>query len=668
MNTYHPLARKARGRLVLAVLGALLAVLGATFFRLQVLRATDYAMTARDNRLRVIDLPAPRGTIYDRNGRIIAENTPGYAVTLLPGPLDSMAASLRRLQPLMELTEEDMERLLARARRDRGLPLLVDGDAEFAKISALEERRIEFPRVFIDPRPRRRYFGGAAVGHVMGYIGEITEEEMELPEFADRTRYDQGVVVGKTGVEKQYEALLQGIPGTRYVEVDARGRIVGDFLGTADNIPARPGEDIHLSLDLELQEFIHEIFPDTLTGAVVALDPADGAVLALYSAPSFDPNDFVGGIDDERWRQLNDAELTPLYNRAVMGRFAPASTWKLASAAIALDLGIVRPDERMEVPCRGSFTYGNRTARCWQREGHGDIDLLEAIQHSCDVYFYQLGLRIGLQRLINEANDIGFARRCGIDLPQENPGVFPQGLDYWERVFGYTPREGEVLNLAIGQGPNSQTPLKMAQFYVAIARDGSAPAPRLVPDGPEPPPEGWQLNLTSEALAVMREGLRRVTAPGGTAYLSSLEHWDLYGKTGTGENALSQAGLAEDDAWFAGMAGPRGGDPEVVIVALVQYGGGGSSVAAPIVAKAADYYLRRKHGIPVSPIQTLREHDMTGPWPSWAPPPPPRRTTTPPLDTTGVGGGVPGVAPDTARSVGGGRTVRGEAFPGGGRR
>jgi penicillin-binding protein 2 len=640
MRENHPLARKARSQIARLVLFTILGMLGASFFRLQVLQATDYSMTARENRLRRIDLPAPRGTIYDRKGRIIAENVPGYAVSILPAPTDSLRATLDRLRPLMQLDDEDVDRLMERARRDRGLPLLVSADASFAQVSALEEVRTDFPQVFIDPRPRRRYFGGAAVGHVMGYIGEITEEEMALPEFADRQRYDRGVVVGKTGIEKMYEGILQGTPGTRYVEVDARGRIVGDFAGTDDNVAALPGQDVTLSLDLELQEFIHRIFPDTLTGAVVALDPADGSVLALYSAPSFDPNDFVGGIDEERWQALNDPNLTPLYNRAVLGRFAPASTWKVASAAIALDLGVVRPDEKMEVPCTGAFEFGNRVFRCWDRQGHGDIDMLEAIQHSCDVYFYQLGLRIGLQRLLDESNRVGFASTCGVDLPQENPGIFPSGPDYWERVFGYTPREGEVLPLSIGQGPNAQTPLKMAQFYVALARDGSAPAPRLFPGGPEPAPEGWELNLTREALDVMREGLRRVTAPGGTGYLSSLELWDLYGKTGTGENALSQAGLAEDDAWFAGMAGPKGGAPEVVIVALVQYGGGGSAVAAPIVAKAADFYLRRKYDIPVSEIQTLREHILTGPWPDWAPRPPPRPVRAPvPTDFRNVGGG-----------------------------
>jgi penicillin-binding protein 2 len=637
VNAYHPLARKARGRVALVALAVCVLMLGAAFFRLQILQAGDYAVTAQENLIRRVDLPAPRGTIFDRYGRIVAENVPGYAITLLPAPLDSLRATLHRLQAVVELTDEEVEDLMTRAARDRGLPLEVTPDASFEEVSLLEEVRSEFPQVFVESRPRRLYHGGEAVGHVMGYIGQITEDELELPEFQDARRYSQGVIVGKTGIEREYEALLQGRPGTRYVEVDARRRIVGDIAGRTD--PAEPGQDIRLSLDLTLQEFIHDIFPDSLSGAVVALDPADGSILALYSAPSFDPNEFVGGIDPQRWRELNDAETTPLYNRAVLGRFAPASTWKVATAAIALDLGLVDPYEHMEVPCTGAFQYGNRVARCWDRQGHGDINLLEAIQHSCDVYFYQLGLRIGLQRLLDEADRVGFADRCGIDLPQENPGIFPRDLSFWEERFGYTPREGEVLNLAIGQGPNSQTPLKMAQFYVAIARDGTAPAPRLFPNGPYPAPEGWELSLTPEALDMMREGLRRVTAPGGTAYLSSLQYWDLMGKTGTGQNPLSVRGLAEDHAWFAGMAGPKGGEPEVVVVVLVEYGGGGSSRAAPIMAKTADFYLRQKHGIPIDTIQTLREHILTGPWPSWAPVPPPRRTPDPPAPTLpGTGG------------------------------
>jgi penicillin-binding protein 2 len=588
-------------------------LLAAAFFRVQVLRSNTWELRAESNRLRQLPVPAPRGIIYDRNGEILADNEPGYAIILLPAPADTIRATLERMAEVVDLPAAYIDRLVAGLRR-YGTEVVVDADADFEVVSALEERRAEFPDVYIEMRPRRRYLAGAAAGHVMGYVGEITQEDLDAATFADE-RYEQGLSVGKTGVERQYEMRLQGHQGLRYVEQDARGRIVGDFEGfTAD--PGLPGQDLHLNIDRALQEWIHRIFPDTMSGAVVALDPSDGGVLALYSAPSYDPNEFVGGIDDELWAQLNADETTPLYNRAVLGLYAPASTWKLAAAGIALDLGVVTPDEEMPEACTGSFWYGNRSWGCWDRDGHGSNDLAEAIANSCDVYFYQLGLRIGLDRMLDRATEIGFSRQCGIDLPQESQGIFPAEREFWNRRFGYTPREGEVLNLAIGQGPNSQTPLKMAQFYVALARDGSAPAP-AVAQGVELG-DGWALNLDPEDLASLREGLRAVTQPGGTAHFgTALEHWEVLGKTGTGQNPQSVQGLAEDDAWFAGMAGPVGGPPEIVVVALVAYGASGSQVAAPIVAKTADFYLRRKYGMPVDTVQTYLEHLRAGvpaPW------------------------------------------------------
>jgi penicillin-binding protein 2 len=490
----------------------------------------------------------------------------------------------------------------------------VDADADFEVVSAIEERRAEFPGVYVEMRPRRRYALGPAASHVLGYVGEITAEELTSTAFQDE-RYEQGMIVGKSGIEKQYETRLQGRPGLKYVEFDARGRIVGDFAGVRTDT-GEEGESLVLNLDLELQQWIDGIFPDTMAGAVVALDPADGGVLALYSAPTYDPNAFVGGIDPELWNGLIGDERKPLFDRAVVGLYPPASTWKLAAAGIALDLGVVTPDEHMEVPCTGGWFWGNRYWRCWDASGHGHQTLAEAIGNSCDVYFYQLGLRIGLEPMLQRATDIGFSRRCGVDLPQESQGIFPSERSWWNRTYNYTPTEGEVLNLAIGQGPNSQTPLKVAQFYLALARDGSAPAPAIARDAPAG--EGWSLDLAPEHIEALREGLRLVTAPGGTAHFgTALEHWDVIGKTGTGQNALSLQGLAEDHAWFAGMAGPIGGDPEIVVSVIVEYAGGGSAVAAPIMAKTADFYLRRKYGIPIDSVQTYREHLLRGrpaPW------------------------------------------------------
>lgn len=608
MKNFHPHARRRRAQRALVLLGLLLGGLLVVFFRVQVLRSSTWALRSESNRLRPLALPAPRGTIYDRHGRIIADNVPAYSLSLLPAPLDTIRSTLERIQPHLGLDDERVAELVDRARAAPREPLLVTGDASFDEVSAVEERRPEFPGLFIETRPRRRYVGDAATAHVIGYVGEVTTRELEQPRFAG---YEQGMVVGKEGVERQYEEVLQGTRGVRYMEVDAAGRVVGSFRGVAER-PARKGEDLHLNLDLELQRWVRRIFPDTMRGAIVALNVEDGGVLALYSSPSYDPNDFVGGIESRLWTGLNEDPARPLFNRAVLGLYPPASTWKLATAAIALELGVVTPDEEMPNACTGGMWYGNRYFRCWRPEGHGSLDLAEAIRDSCDVYFYQLGMKIGLERLLEEGTRVGFSRRCGVDLPQESRGIFPGDLSFWERRFGYRPNESEVLSLAIGQGPNSQTPLKMAQFYAALARDGSAPAPHIT-RGRADTARAWALDLSDESLATLRDGMRRVLEPGGTAYLSSLEHWDLMGKTGTGENPPHP-----DHAWFAGMAGPPGEDPEIVVVALVEFGESGSGTAAPLVAKTADYYLRRKHDVPVDTVQTLGEHYRTGTPAPWA--------------------------------------------------
>ncbi|MGE0159252.1 MAG: penicillin-binding protein 2 [Gemmatimonadales bacterium] len=640
MSLHLPHNRQRRAVGAYAVLTLLMATLGIAFFRIQVLRSTTWELRAESNRIRQLSVPTPRGVIFDRNGEILADNVPGYAITIPPGPLDSVRATLRRLSEYIDLPASEIERVVGTMARF-GREVVVDADAPFEVVSAIEERRAEFPGVYIEMRPRRRYLIGEAASHVLGYVGEITATELESDDFSD-DRYAQGMVVGKTGIEKQYEGVLQGRPGLKYVEFDARGRIVGDFAGVRTDA-GEAGHNLTLNLDLELQEFIHSIFPDTLAGAVVALDPADGGVLALYSAPTFDPNAFVGGIDAELWNALMTDEQKPLYDRSVLGLYPPASTWKLAAAGIALDLGVVTPDEYMPIQCTGSFTWGNRTWRCWDPAGHGRQTLAEAIGNSCDVYFYQLGLRVGLDAMLQRATDIGFSRRCGIDLPQESQGDFPAERAWWERRFNYKPTEGEVLNLAIGQGPNSQTPLKVAQFYLAIARNGSAPAPAIAKG--VTPGEGWSLNLAPEHIEAMREGLRMVTAPGGTAhYPTALEHWEVIGKSGTGQNSLSLQGLAANHAWFAGMAGPPGGDPEIVVAVIVEYGVGGSSMAAPIMAKTADYYLRRKHGIPVDTVQTYLDHVRARrpmPWYRLRFPPPP-------APATGGEGQSPGQSPAPA--------------------
>ncbi|NIP83097.1 MAG: penicillin-binding protein 2, partial [Gemmatimonadetes bacterium] len=560
------------------------------------------------NRLRPLTLLAPRGTIVDREGRIVADNVPGYALSLLPAPRDSIRSTLERLAPYLELTDRQVEQLMERRRSRPQQQLVVSTDLSFDRISAIEERRPMFPEVLIEMRPKRNYPAGPAAAHLIGYVGEISERELEDTAFAE---YRAGQVIGKTGVERQYERRLSGDPGVRYVEVDALGRIIGDFPGHGELDPV-PGHSLQLTIDLDLQRWLHRIVPDTARGAIVALDPRDGSVLGLYSSPTFDPNGLVGVVPPERWDSLRQDTAKRLLDRAIAGLYPPGSTWKLATAAIALELGIVDPQQTLPLACRGGMRYGNRYFRCWEPAGHGYLTLPDAIKHSCDVYFYQVGLQIGLERLLAEGIRLGFAERTGIDLPEERSGFFPPETDWYERRFGWAPTEAEVLSLAIGQGANDQTALKMAQFYVALAGDGRAPPPRVAVD--RPTAAGMDLRVAPENLEWLREGLRRVTRPGGTAAGSAIEHWVWSGKTGTSQNPHGP-----DHGWFVGIAGPPDGEPEVVVAAIIEAGEHGSDVAQ-LAAKAADYYLRKQRGMPIDTIQTLREHWQAGqpaPWVQW---------------------------------------------------
>ena len=609
MRLVHPHNRRRRATGALGIVVIVLGALALQFFRVQMLQSNDYMLQSESNRLRPLPVAAPRGTIFDRNDQVLVDNVPGYVIYVLRESRESTRETLERLKPHIGLSDDVIERLMGRYQRWE--PLVVEIDAEFEVVSVLEERREDFPGIVIETRPKRRYIAGSAVSHALGYVNEITAEELSEPRFSE---YEPGMLIGKVGIERQYEERLQGRRGVRYLEVDALGRIVGSLMGIEED-PGQPGEDIRLTLDLDLMEWIHSIFPDSLAGAVVALDPADGGVLALYSAPTFEPNAFVSGLSPEEWAMVESDPMKQLFNRTVMGLYPPGSTWKLAAAAIALDRGVVGPHEEMEKPCEGGLVIDGLYRACWLTEGHGYLALAGAIANSCNVYFYQLGQRIGLDPLLEAGTRIGFAEQCGIDLPQESRGIFPEGRDFWRREFGYDPLEGEVLSLTIGQGPNSQTPLKMAQFYLALARDGSAPTPHLL-ENPDPT-EGWRLNVSTENIEVLRQGMRGVTSPGGTAYFgTALEHWEVLGKTGTSQNAQDSV---RAHAWFAGMAGPWGGEPEIVVVALVEFGESGSGVAAPLVAKTADFYLRSKHGMPPpDSIQTLGEHYNLGRPAPWA--------------------------------------------------
>src|SRR5688572_4707098 len=504
--SFHPndVARRARAATYLS-LGLLVLLLGA-FFRTQILNKQQWVLQSEENRLREVPIAAPRGIIYDRKGKVIAENVVGYTVSVLAQSEDSLRATLRRLSGTIQITPQQVEAAVRRYRRGPTRPATILNDASFDVVSVLEEHRLDFPNLIILSAPKRFYPEGKAVASFVGYVNEITETELALPQFV---AYKPGQQVGKQGLEKQYESILHGTEGSRYVEVDARGRIVREE-GAAEK-QAKIANSLQTNIDLDLQVFVSQLFADTMAGGAVAMDPETGGILALHSAPTYDPNRFIGGIPSSLYDSLLKNPGKPLYNKAVQGLYPPGSTWKLATAALALQDNLITTDTHMPESCNGYYYFGNRAWQCWQKRGHGSLSLKEAISQSCDVFFYQLGLKLGLSRLIAGGVRLGFDKKTGIDIPEEFRPKYPDRIQYFNDK--YTPRGwtagAVVLNLSIGQGENSQSVVNMARFYTALATDGFAAKPEIVTRQPE---RTRVMNLTGEQMKDLRNAMVGVTS------------------------------------------------------------------------------------------------------------------------------------------------------------
>jgi len=579
--SFHPNDIARRTQLSSVALAAGFILLLGAFFRTQVLDHRSYVLQSEENRLRPIPLPAPRGIIYDRNGKIIAENLPAYSVSLIAPSEDSLRATLKVLQPTLQLTDGDISAAIRRFRRAPTRPTVVLPDASIDVISVLEEHRIDYPRLIIQSVPKRYYPDGQIVASFVGYTGEITEDDLNKPQFAG---YKPGQIIGKGGLEKQYEPVLHGREGVRFDEVDARGRPVRG-VGPRPDLDPQGAPPLKTNIDMDLQRFASTLFGDSLQGGVIALDPRTGGVLALYSHPSFDPNRFTGGIPPDYWKELNTDPRRPLFNKVIQGTYPPASTWKLATSAIGLQAGLVKIDTRMPIACSGGLQYGRRYFRCWEKRGHGSLNLAGAITYSCDVYFYQLGLRIGLSRLVAGGVDLGFRERSGIDLPNEYKPRFPSKdvKAYYDRLFGRNWSNSETLNLAIGQGANSQTVVNMAKFYTGLATDGATAKPELVARQPERTPI---MRLPPEQMAGLRKAMAGVVSAGGTAASAGIQGVVLAGKTGSSQNTERPD---EDHAWFVGFA--PADDPKIVVAVFLEFGIHGY-YAARLASKIISYYLK----------------------------------------------------------------------------
>jgi len=587
--SFHPNDVVRRGRAASVIISGVLFFLLTAFFRAQVIHNEQSLLQSEENRLRQIPTAAPRGVIYDRNNKLIAENVVGYSVALLAQNEDTLRATLTRLRKTINLTDKQFEDAVKRFRRDRTRPTAIVADASFDIVSVLEEHRMEFPSLIIQTAPKRIYPSGEAVGPFVGYIQEINEGDLANLAGAG---YKPGQLIGRTGLEKQYEAELKGQEGIQYVEVDARNRIVRNGQTREDQTP-QEGPPLYTNIDLDLQEYIHTLFADTLAGAVVAMVPKTGEVLAIYSSPSIDPNRFVGGVSSAYYDSLQKDPRQPLYNKAVQGQYAPGSTFKLATSVIALEDSLITFDTRMPQPCTGYYYFGNRTWHCWKKEGHGSVNLAGAIAQSCDVYFYQLGQKIGLTRLVAGGISLGFDRKSGIDLPEEKSPRFPTSVpEYFNQKYGvrnWTEGSHE-LNLSIGQGDNSQTVVNVARFYSALATDGSEPTPMIKRGQPQ---RTKRFQLDSVTVAQLRKAMMGVVSEGGTAAAAAIAGVKVAGKTGTAQTMRSNsAGKPLYYAWFAGMA--PADDPSIVVVVMVPNVTFEGSTSAGLATKIIAHYLHKQ--------------------------------------------------------------------------
>ncbi|HEU5298180.1 MAG TPA: penicillin-binding protein 2 [bacterium] len=573
---YIPPSRRLR--VLNAIIIALMAVLVGRLWQLQVLQGTQFLRLSEENRIRDFTITAPRGVIYDRKGRPMVSNRPSFTVAILPLELTEPAQVLPRLAALIAVPIEEIRGRIDAARKRPFEPVRIRRDVGAAVVAKIEENRLDLPGVIILAEPVRHYLYGPIGAHLFGYVGEV--DERELAERRDQG-YKLGDLIGKAGVERVYEAVLRGVDGRLRMEVDALGRP----LRVLQQVPAVPGRPIVLAVDLNLQKAAYEGLRSSgqRSGAVVAMDPRNGEILAIESMPSYDPNLFAIGISAPKWQVLTSDPLRPMLSRAIAAAFEPGSVFKIVTATAALEEGIVGRTTTFYAP--GYFQLGRwkfGDLRAW-----GTVTFLQGIQNSINVVFYTLGYRLGGERLASYAKKMGLGDRTGIDLTGEVPGTIPSPSTKLQ-LIGEPWYPGDAVNMSIGQGAVTVTPLQVARMVSSVANGGTLFQPHVLlqaqgPDRkPRPAPVVAQARglYSAKTVAVLHEGLR-MAVERGTGRASNLKHVAIAGKTGSAENPRGKP-----HAWFAGF-GPVSA-PRVVVVAFVEHGYRGGLAAAPVVRRVLE--------------------------------------------------------------------------------
>jgi penicillin-binding protein 2 len=608
--------------------GAVLSMLAVAYWFIQIVRGDYYFSLSENNRIRAVKVTAPRGYVLDRNGAVLVENEPAYTLHLYRREAKNLDASIDFIVNLLDLDREQVTSRVERGRKGpEFVPIPIAENLGIDEVAKVEARAIDHPEFAITVSQRRLYKHGGEAAHALGYLSEATPEQIK----GSSGTYQVGDWIGQKGIEGSYQQLLAGANGERRVIVDSHGREVAE----ANRLEARPGQNLFLTIDSKLQSVAEEYFRDKV-GTAVAMDPRTGEILALVSSPSYDPNWFTRRVTSAEWTGLIENPDRPLQNRTVQNMYSPGSVFKVFLAYGALAKGLVDPTAK--IFCPGHATFYGREFRCHKKGGHGLVDMRRAIQVSCDIYFYNLGRQLGIDRISEIATSFGFGQPTGVDLAFEKSGLVPS--EEWAKTKrGARWYPGETISVSIGQGPLLVTTLQVARAMSGLLEGGRLPTPHLF-YASQDPRSGEQLRykaefhqglaIAPEKLAIVKDGMWAVVnEAGGTAFGSRVEGVEMGGKTGTvqvvGRETTIKAGAdksrLQDHAWFAGF-GPVD-NPTMVVVVFVEHGGHGNLAAAPL-AKAL---VEARYGIT---------------------PPPPKK----PALTTAARGDAPHVAPAALRAGG----------------
>ncbi|TAJ96545.1 MAG: penicillin-binding protein 2 [Candidatus Manganitrophaceae bacterium] len=599
------------GLIILALFGLLLRA-----WYLQGVNGKFYLELSENNRVRVVETPPPRGLIYDRNGALLVNNVPSFTLYVVLGDMPDPASVLPRLADLVGMTPEEMTRRLTFKKEDPFFPIKVKDDLTMREVALIEGHGLDLPGVKIEAEFKRNAIHGILAAHLLGYVGEITQAQLESGTYQNIRR---GGIIGQYGIEQTFDSIIRGTPGQKRIEVDALGH---EIRVLEVNEPQR-GDDVYLSLDLNLQKVAEEALGNQ-SGAIVAMDPKNGEVLAMVSHPAFNPNLLSQGASSHAWEALLKDEGRPLTNRVIQGQYPPGSTFKIVLGAALLETKEATPASRVE--CRGFLPFGNRNFKDWKRGGHGSVDLHRALVESCDVYFYEMGNRLGIDTISKYSHLFGLGQQTGIELASEKGGLIPS--TEWKRQARKEPwYPGETLSVSIGQGYVTVTPLQQTMMINVVANQGVLHPPQLLKKIRDqetgsiqeiPASEGKHIPVSPETFRVIQNALAGVVSdPHGTATGSKSQLVSMGGKTGTAQVIGLKGGVHgklpdkfNDHAWFVAFAPVE--SPKIGVTVLVENGGHGGSAAAPLAKKVIEAYLG------VAP--SLEPEPMTVKSP--APPPP----------------------------------------------